>query len=76
MKTMQIIIKKREDIKMPVITVEGPKLTKEQKSKLVKTFSEAASEIMELPVEAIITIIREVESENVGTGNILLCDRK
>ena len=61
---------------MPVITIDGPKLTKEQKSKLVKTFSEAASEIMELPVEAIITIIREVESENVGTGNILLCDRR
>jgi 4-oxalocrotonate tautomerase len=60
---------------MPVITVDGPKLTKEQKSELVKSFSEKASEIMGLPVESIVTIIREVESENVGTGNILLCDR-
>ncbi|KAF5073600.1 4-oxalocrotonate tautomerase DmpI [Methanobacterium aggregans] len=61
---------------MPVITIDGPKLTKEQKAELVKSFSEKASEIMELPVEAIVTIIREVESENVGTGNILLCDRQ
>ena len=60
---------------MPVITIDGPKLTKEQKTELVKEFSEAASRIMNLPVEAMITIIREVESENVGTGNILLCDR-
>lgn len=61
---------------MPVITVEGPKMTKEQKAELVKSFSETASKIMGLPVEAMVTIIREVESENVGTGNILLCDRR
>ena len=63
-------------IKIPVITVEGPKLSKEQKAELVKEISETASRVMNIPVEAMITIIREVESENVGTGNILLCDRK
>jgi len=31
---------------------------------------------MELPVKAMVTIIREVEAENVGVGNILLCNRK
>ncbi|MGZ7116669.1 MAG: 4-oxalocrotonate tautomerase DmpI [Methanobacterium sp.] len=61
---------------MPVITIEGPKLSKEQKAELVKEISETASRVMNIPVEAMITIIREVESENVGTGNILLCDRK
>lgn len=60
---------------MPVITIEGPKLSKEQKAELVKEFSETASRIMDIPVQAMVTIIREVESENVGTGNILLCDR-
>jgi len=60
---------------MPIITIDGPKLTKEQKAELVKEFSETASRIMNLPVQSMITIIREVESENVGTGNILLCDR-
>ncbi|MEL7669031.1 4-oxalocrotonate tautomerase DmpI [Methanobacterium sp.] len=61
---------------MPVITIEGPKLTKQQKEELVKTIAESASKIMGLPVEAMVTIIREVEAENVGTGNILLCNRK
>ena len=61
---------------MPVITIEGPKLTKEQKEELVKTFAESASKIMGIPVQAMVTIIREVESENVGTGNVLLCNRE
>jgi 4-oxalocrotonate tautomerase len=60
---------------MPVITVEGPKMSKDQKEKLVKAFAESASEVMGLPVEAMVIIIREVEAENVGVGNILLCNR-
>jgi 4-oxalocrotonate tautomerase len=61
---------------MPVITIDGPKLTRKQKEELVKSFAESASKIMGLPVEAMVTIIREVEAENVGVGNILLCNRK
>lgn len=61
---------------MPVITIDGPKLTKEQKAELVKEIAETASRIMGLPVEAMVTIIREVEAENVGVGNCLLCDRR
>ena len=60
---------------MPVITVDGPKMTKGQKSKLVKVFAETASEVMGIPVSAMVIIIREVERENVGVGNLLLCDR-
>lgn len=61
---------------MPVIRIDGPKMTKAQKEELVKEFSETASRIMDIPVEAMVTIIREVESENVGTGNVLLCNRR
>lgn len=61
---------------MPVITIEGPKLNKEQKTQLVKSFSESAAEIMELPVEAMEIKNRETEPENVGVGNCLLCDIK
>ena len=50
-------------------------MTKEQKSKLVAAYAKSASEIMGLPVDAMIIIIREVEGENVGVGNKLLCDR-
>jgi 4-oxalocrotonate tautomerase len=60
---------------MPVITVDGPKMSKEQKSELVKSFAESASKVMGIPVEAMVIIIREVEGENVGVGKILLCDR-
>ena len=60
---------------MPVITIDGPKMSKEQKSKLVSTYAESASEIMGLPVDAMVIIIREVEGENVGVGNTLLCDK-
>jgi 4-oxalocrotonate tautomerase len=60
---------------MPVITIDGPKMSKEQKSKLVAAYAESASEIMGLPVDAMVIIIREVEGENVGVGNKLLCDR-
>jgi 4-oxalocrotonate tautomerase len=59
---------------MPVITVDGPKMSKEQKAQLVKSFSESAAEIMEIPVEAMVIIIRETDPENVGLGNCLLCD--
>jgi 4-oxalocrotonate tautomerase len=61
---------------MPVITIDAPKLTKEQKTELVKSFAEKASEVMGLPVEAMVILIREVDAENVGVGNILLCDRQ
>jgi 4-oxalocrotonate tautomerase len=69
------LIIKLEGLFMPVITVDGPKMSKEQKSKLVKSFAESASEVMGIPVGAMVIIIREVEGENVGVGNILLCDR-
>lgn len=50
--------------------------SREQKEKLAKSFAESASEIIGLPVESIVTIIRENESENVGIGSILLCNRE
>jgi len=60
--------------KLPVITIEGPKLTKKQKAELVKSFSESASRVMGLPVDAMVIIIRETDPENVGVGDCLLCD--
>lgn len=59
---------------LPVITIDGPKLSKEQKEQLVKEFSETASKVMGLPVEAMVVLIRECEPENVGVRGCLLCD--
>ena len=61
---------------MPIITVEGPELTKEQKSELVKSFSQTVSRVMGIPVDDMVVIIREVGAENVGVGDCLLCDLK
>ena len=61
---------------MPVITIDTPKLTKEQKAEIVKVFSEESSRIIGLPVDAMVVLIREMGAENVGVGNCLLCDLK
>lgn len=61
---------------MPVITVEAAKLNKEQKGKLVKDLTETASNIMNVPKQAIIVLLKENERENIGAGGQLLSDRK
>lgn len=61
---------------MPVITIDAPPLNKEQKRELVNSFAKSASKIIGLPVSAMVIIINEVESENVGVGDTLLCDRQ
>jgi 4-oxalocrotonate tautomerase len=61
---------------MPVILFNGPKMTKEQKQELVKEFAATTSRITKIPTEAIVTIIKEVDSENVGVGTTLLVDKK
>jgi len=51
---------------MPIITLEGGKLTKEQKSELVHKFTEVASEVTKVPSKFFVVTIRELEDENLG----------
>ncbi|MFZ5969700.1 MAG: 4-oxalocrotonate tautomerase DmpI [Bacillota bacterium] len=60
---------------MPVISIEGPKITKEQKAKLVKEIVTKASEILNIPEQAFVTVIKENELDNIGSGTTLLSDR-
>lgn len=53
---------------MPYITVEGGKLTDEQKEQLIKRLTEVSSEIMEIPQEFFLTIIKELPDKNIGIG--------
>lgn len=53
---------------MPYITVEGGKLTKEQKEQLIKRLTEVSSEIMNIPSEFFLTTIKELSDENIGIG--------
>ncbi|GFZ33163.1 4-oxalocrotonate tautomerase [Clostridium zeae] len=60
---------------MPVITVEGTKLNKEQKSKLVKDLTTSAAKIMNVPEQAFVVLVKENDKENIGVGGQLLTDK-
>lgn len=61
---------------MPVITVEGSKMSKEKKAELVKQLVKAASSVMEIPEEAFVTLIRENDFDNIGNGMMLLSEKR
>ena len=61
---------------MPVIYMDGPKLTKEQKADLVKGFTRVASEVTKMPEKAFIVLIEERDRDNVGVGGVLLSDKQ
>ena len=61
---------------MPVITLEAGKLSKEQKSQLVKEFTSTASKVMNVPEQAFIVLLKENEQDNIGVGGQLLSERK
>ena len=60
---------------MPVIILEAGKLNKEQKSQLVKEFTNTASKIMNVPEQAFIVLLNENEMDNIGLGGQLLSER-
>ncbi|AEY65917.1 4-oxalocrotonate tautomerase DmpI [Clostridium sp. BNL1100] len=59
---------------MPVITIEAGKMSKEQKATLVKELVSKASETLNIPEQAFVTLIRENEFDNIGNGTKLLSD--
>lgn len=60
---------------MPVITLEGARLSKEQKSQLVKELTASAAKIMNAPEQAFVVLLKENEKENIGLGGQLLSDK-
>jgi 4-oxalocrotonate tautomerase len=57
--------------------IEGPPIKDmDVKRNLVKELSEAAVKAYHLPMEKIHVLIRENQPENVGTGGLLLYDKK
>ena len=61
---------------MPVIRIDGPKISVDKKRELAKRLTEAAAEIYGMDKEHIIVLIRENEPENVGVGGELIVDRQ
>lgn len=61
---------------MPIIYMDGPALTKDQKAELVKNLTRVASEITKIPARSFIVLIEERDRDNVGVGGVLLSDKK
>jgi len=53
---------------MPVITVEGGKLSTEQKKELIKKLTAVCVDITKTPQEYFSVLIRELSDENLGMG--------
>lgn len=60
---------------MPVITIDAGKMSKEQKAALVKGLVSKASETLNLPEQAFVTIVRENDFDNIGNGTELLSEK-
>jgi len=61
---------------MPTIFFYGPKLEKEKKRDMIKSFTETASRLTGIEKVAFVVYLRESSPENVGVGGELLEDRK
>ncbi|MCW3489574.1 4-oxalocrotonate tautomerase DmpI [Dethiobacter alkaliphilus] len=60
---------------MPTIFFYGPKLEKDKKKELIKSFTESASRATGLPEQAFVIYLREADKENVGVGGELLSEK-
>ena len=61
---------------MPTIFFYGPKLEKEKRRDMIKSFTETASRLTGIEKSAFVVYLRESSPENVGVGGELLEDRK
>lgn len=61
---------------MPVITIEGGKITSEQKKELISKMSQLASDVMQIPISFFMVTIKELSDENIGVGGKTLDDIK
>jgi 4-oxalocrotonate tautomerase len=59
---------------MPVITIEGSNLSKDQKAELIQEITKKASEIMKIPEQAYTILIKENDKDNIGVGGKMLSE--
>jgi 4-oxalocrotonate tautomerase len=60
---------------MPVITVEAGQLGNNQKRELVTTLTKAAADIMKVPEQYYMVLIKENYPENIGVGGVWLPEK-
>jgi len=61
---------------MPTIFFYGPKLEKEKRREMIKSFTETASKVSGKPKGSIVVYLREAEPEFIGVGGELLEDKQ
>ncbi|HEX2948411.1 MAG TPA: 4-oxalocrotonate tautomerase DmpI [Armatimonadota bacterium] len=61
---------------MPIITLEGPFISKDQKAELAREFTATASRVIGLPPQAFVVVLKENNLENIASGGQLLSDRE
>jgi 4-oxalocrotonate tautomerase len=60
---------------MPIIRVDGPKVTDiDKKRQFVKEVTTAASTLYGLPEHIIVVLLQENSPDNVASGGKLICD--
>ena len=59
----------KEENKMPTIFFYGPKMEKEKKKELIKSFTETASRLTGVDTSAFVVYLQESNPENVGVGS-------
>jgi 4-oxalocrotonate tautomerase len=60
---------------MPTIFFYGPKLDREKRREMIKSFTETASRLTGIEKPAFVVYLRESSHDNVGVGGELLKDR-
>ncbi len=60
---------------MPLIIFEGPRMEKDKKRELARSFAEAVNRVTGIRKEVVTTVIHENEKENIGVGVELLSDK-
>lgn len=60
---------------MPIITIDGPHMSKDQKKDIIESFTREAARVTQIPTQAFIVIINENNPDNVGVGGEMLSDR-
>ena len=61
---------------MPTIFFYGPKVDKEKRRELIRSFTETASKVTGRPKASIVVYLRESSPEFVGVGGELIEDKQ
>ncbi len=60
---------------MPCVQFLGRKLTKDQKTELIRAFTDAVSNVVHVRKEVVYVYIAEHSDDDIGVGGIAIADR-